>query len=154
MIFNFIVRRLHFLARIPLAPQFFDATLLIWTALFNRDVLRAIELLEQEALHLEGVTICSHRFGGIGFKNNAREFAHIHSNGLLDVELTRAEAEELIDLGRALPHHVFGRSRWITFWLRSSSEVPEALHLLHRALATPVPALIECYRTASRRSAL
>src|SRR5678815_1687201 len=90
--FRFVVRHLHWLTRVPLAPQFFDALLLAWTALFHRETLRAIEQLEVAALRLPDVERSSHRFGGLGFARNGREFAHVHGNGLLDVKLTSARA--------------------------------------------------------------
>src|SRR5438093_633132 len=64
VIFEFIVRRLRWLARVPLAPEFFDALLLAWTALFQRGRIAAMEALEDRALQLPGVRPCRHRFGG------------------------------------------------------------------------------------------
>ena len=112
--FRFVVRYLRRLAAIPLAPQIFDALLLAWTALFHREKLRAIEALEIAALRLPGVRQTTHPFGGIGFVRDGREFAHVHGNGLLDVKLTRERASQLVDAGSAGPHHVFGRSAWIS----------------------------------------
>ena len=131
--FRFVVHRLRWLARIPLAPQLFDAFLLAWTALFHRERLRAIEALQNSALRLSGVKGTTHRFGGFGFVRNGCEFAHIHGNGLLDVKLTRERASELIAAGLAEPHHVFGLSAWISFWLRSRDDCAPALLLLNEA---------------------
>ncbi len=128
MIFHFVVHHLHGLARVPLAPQFFDALLLTWTALFHGDRFAALEKLEAQALQLSGVGVCSHRYGGIGFKHGGREFAHIHGNGLLDVHLTHERAEEV--MGMAEPHHLFGRSAWVSFWVRSVKDLATALLLL------------------------
>jgi hypothetical protein len=133
MIFNFIVRHLHFLSKIPLAAHFFDAALLTWTAIFHRERLRAIEAFQQHALTLPDVRLSSHRYGGAGFMHNGHEFAHLHSNGLLDIELTRAIAAELISHNRALPHHVLGVSRWISFWVTSPVDVPHASVLIEAA---------------------
>jgi hypothetical protein len=133
MIFNFIVRHLHFLARIPLTAHFFDGALLTWTALFHHERLRAIEAIQKQALTLRDVRLCSHRYGGIGFEQNGCEFAHLHGNGLFDVELTRNVAAELIAHKRALPHHVLGPSRWISFWVDSLANVPDAFSLLQLA---------------------
>jgi hypothetical protein len=133
MIFNFIVRHLHFLAKFPLAPQFFDAALLTWTAIFHRERLRAIEVLQEHALTLPNVRLSSHRYGGTAFVHNNYEFAHLHSNGLLDIELTRALASKLISQNRALPHHVLGPSRWISFRLTSPLDVSHASALLEAA---------------------
>jgi hypothetical protein len=132
--FRFVVRHLHWLARVPLAPQLFDALLLAWTAAFRRETLRAIERLEAAALRLPDVERSSHRFGGLGFVRNGCEFAHVHGNGLLDVKLTSARAAELVSLRRAEPHHVFGPSAWISFWLRTPADCDPALALLVEAL--------------------
>jgi hypothetical protein len=134
VIFQFVVRRLRWLARVPLVPHIFDALLLSWTALFHRKQLAAIEALEIQALQLPGVQRCRHRFGGIGFMCGAREFAHVHGNGLLDVHLTRESAETFIAEGVALPHHVFGRSAWVSFWVRSKADLPNATKLLRASV--------------------
>jgi Family of unknown function (DUF5519) len=130
VIFEFIVRRLRWLARVPLAPQVLDALLLVWTALFHREQLAALEALEVRALQLPGVRPCRHHFGGIGFARGGCEFAHLHGNGLLDVHLTREWAESMVSAGLAHPHHVFGPSAWVSFWVRSEADLPNAVKLL------------------------
>ena len=131
--FRFVVRHLRWLARVPLASQFFDALLLAWTALFHREKLRAIEALETSALNLPGVQRTTHRFGGIGFMREGREFAHMHGNGLLDIWLTRERASELVAAGQAEPHHVFGPSAWISLWLHKPDDCAPALLLMQEA---------------------
>lgn len=133
MIFNFVVRHLHFLAKIPLAPQFFDAALLTWTALFHPERLRTIEELEQRISKIPNVDLCLHRYGGTGFMLKDREFAHLHGNGLVDIELTPALAAQAIKENGAQPHHVLGSSRWISFWLNSPADVPRAFALIELA---------------------
>ena len=130
MIFEFVVRRLRWLACVPLAPQYFDALLLTWTALFHRRRLAAMEALEAGALRLPGVNRCVHRFGGTGFARAGREFAHLHGNGLLDVHLTREFAQAMVAAGDAGPHHVFGDSAWVSFWVRGENDVPTGVRLL------------------------
>lgn len=133
MIFQFIVRRLHWLARVPLAPHVFDALLLAWTALFHRGQFAALEALEVRALRIPGVRPCRHRYGGTGFARGGCEFAHIHGNGLLDVRLTREYAQSMITAGLARPHHVFGPSAWVSFWVRSEADLANAVMLLKAA---------------------
>src|SRR5438132_185342 len=116
---------MHWMARVPLAPQILDSWLLWWTALFDKEKLAAMEAVEAAALQLPGVQLCRHRFGGIGFAVAGREFGHIHGNGLLDVRLTREKAEAMIAGGYALPHHVFGRSAWVSLWVRSERDVTD-----------------------------
>lgn len=133
-LFAFTVRRLRWLARIPIVPQFFDSLLLAWTAVWDRERLNAIELLEERALEIPGLDVCVHRFGGIGFIYRDVEIAHLHGNGLLDVCLGRGVADRAIQEGIAEPHHVFGRSAWISFWIRNRENVPTASYLINRAL--------------------
>jgi hypothetical protein len=133
--FEFVVRRLRWLARIPLAPQLFDTMLLVWTALFHRDRLRAIEAIEAGALRITGLETTVHRLGGIEFSLAGHELGHIHGNGLLDLRVGRAAAGELVAAHRALPHHVFGESAWISRWIRSTDDVSDALDLLLLAKA-------------------
>ncbi|MDB6173372.1 MAG: hypothetical protein JWL59_2683 [Chthoniobacteraceae bacterium] len=132
-LFNLVVRHAHWLARVPLLPQFFDAVLLTWTALWDRERLRAMELIEEAALEIPRVALCIHRFGGTGFAINGREFAHIHGNGLLDVFTGKTIARKLVAQGLAIPHHVFGDSAWASYWVRSAADVPDAIALLQTA---------------------
>jgi hypothetical protein len=131
--FRFVVRHLRWMAHIPLAPQIFDALLLTWTAVFHRERLRAIEAFEAAALRLPGLQRKTHRLGGLGFMREGLEFAHVHGNGLLDVMLTRERASELVAAGLAEPHHIFGPSVWISFWLRTPDDCGPALRLLEEA---------------------
>jgi len=131
-IFYFVVRRLHWLARIPLFPQLFDSLLLAWVWLLRRPRFEAIEALETEMLCFPGVKLGVHRFGGMEFDLaiNGRELGHLHGHGLLDVRLDRPQARALIAAGRVRPHHVFPNSGWISFQLESPADVPFAVKLL------------------------
>lgn len=133
-LFRVVVRRLHWLSRVPLAPEMFDAFLLAWTAVFHRQTLRAIETLESEILRIPGIAPVTHRFGGLGFTSKGSEFAHVHGNGLLDVKMSRERAAALIAEGRALPHHMFGPSAWISFWIRTPDDSGRAVALIQESL--------------------
>ncbi len=63
--FDFVVRYLRWLARVPGLPQFFDALLLAGTCLFHGARLVAMEILETQALRIPGVHHKWHRFGGM-----------------------------------------------------------------------------------------
>ena len=130
MIFEFVVRRLRWLAKVPFAPQIFDAMLLIWTALFERKKLTAMTAVEARILQLPGVGLCVHRFGGTGFIRDGREFGHLHGNGLLDVHLTPEGARAIVAAGVASAHHVLGPSAWISFRVRGGEDVAAAVALL------------------------
>jgi hypothetical protein len=74
-----------------------------------------------------------HRFGGIDFRFRGKECGHIHGNGLLDCLVGRANWDELVREGRALPHHIFPRSGWISFWIRDEEDIRPALELIRMA---------------------
>ena len=75
---------------------------------------------------------------GASLRRDGQEFAHLHGNGLLDVKLTREGAAELVSTGRAAPHHLFGPSAWVSFWLRSRHDLDRALALI-RPPHSPAP---------------
>jgi hypothetical protein len=129
--FYFVVRHLHWLSRVPGLPQLFDALLLTGTCLTHRSRLAAMEKLEAEALRLPGVRLKAHRFGGIEFvQNGGHELGHLHGHGLLDVPVGNQAAATLIAAGRVRPHHIFPRSKWVSFQIESIADVPFALELL------------------------
>jgi hypothetical protein len=124
---------LKWLGRIPGAPQIFDAVLLAATALFRPACLRGISAIESAVRRWPDVRIGVHRFGGMGFFFRGKESSHIHGNGLLDCFVGRANRDRLIASGHALPHHVFPRSGWISFWVRDEADVEAALELIRMA---------------------
>lgn len=132
--FGFVVRRLRWLARVPLLPQVFDAVLLGVTTIAAPRRLRAMEMLQRAMREASGVTTTVHRFGGVGFNFNGVEVGHVHGNGLVDVLLGRADRERIVGAGKALPHHIFPRSGWVSFWLRNIGDVPNALDLFRLAI--------------------
>src|SRR5256885_11674222 len=130
MMFKFVVRKLRWLARIPVLPQVFDAGLMIATMLFDRPRLRAMEMFENAIRRKYPIQRRPHRFGGVGFFIATTEIGHLHGNGLLDLFVGRSFRAEQGRRGRALPHNVFPDSGWIRFWLNSSAAISSALYLL------------------------
>jgi hypothetical protein len=124
---------LKWLGRIPGAPQIFDAVLLAATALFRPACLRSISAIESAVRGWPEVRVGVHRFGGMGFFFRGRESSHIHGNGLLDCFVGQANRDRLIASGRALPHHLFPQSGWISFWVRDEEDVEAALELIRIA---------------------
>ena len=134
MMFRFVVTHCRWLGRIPFLPQLFDAMLVIVTVLTNRPKLRAIESLEKRAMELFRAKLRVHRFGGVGFVVGGAELGHVHGNGLFDAFVGRAHRDAAIADGLALPHHVFPRSGWVSFWIEKESDVDRAVELLRLAL--------------------
>jgi hypothetical protein len=96
-----------------------------------------MESLELQALRLPGVRLKVHKLGGTEFLRNGRQLGHLHGNGLLDVAVGRPAAQTLLAAGRVSPHHVFPHSKWVSFQLQTSSDVPFALELLTKVNARP-----------------
>ena len=133
MMFKFVVKKLRWLARIPVLPQLFDAGLMIATMLFDRPRLRAMETFENAVRRKYTIQRRPHRFGGVGFFIGTTEIGHLHGNGLLDLFVGRSFRAEQVRQGRALPHHVFPESGWISFWLKSPADIAQALALFEIA---------------------
>jgi hypothetical protein len=133
MIFQFVVKKLRWLARIPVLPQLFDAGLMVATMLFDRPRLRAMETFENAIRRKYAIQRRPHRFGGVGFFVGTTEIGHLHGNGLLDLFVGKSSRTEQVREGRALPHHVFPDSGWISFWLRNPADIPQALDLFEIA---------------------
>lgn len=131
--FKFVVKKLRWLARIPVLPQLFDAGLMIATMLFDRPRLRAMEIFENAIRRNYPVQRRPHRFGGVGFFIETTEIGHLHGNGLLDLFVGKSFRSEQVRRGRALPHHVFPDSGWISFWLKSPADLAQALELFEIA---------------------
>jgi Family of unknown function (DUF5519) len=121
---------LKWLARIPGAPQIFDAMLLAATGVFHPSRLRVISEIESAVRQWPGMRIGLHRLGGIGFFFHGKESSHIHGNGLLDCFVGRANRDMLVGDGRALPHHVFPNSGWISFWIEDDEDIQPAIQLI------------------------
>src|SRR5262245_14277040 len=121
--FAWVVRHLRWLASIPGVPHLFDAWLLTWTALRHPRRRAAMTSLEDAILRRWPCELGTHRFGGSAFRFAGRELAHLHGNGLFDVHLDRTQADAFVAAGSADPHHVFGRSAWVSYWLDEPGDV-------------------------------
>src|SRR5438477_4329629 len=103
MMFKFVVKKLRWLARIPVLPQLFDAGLMIATMLFDRPRLRAMETLEHAVRRQYTIQRRPHRFGGVGFFIGTTEIGHLHGNGFLAFFVGNSFRAEQVSRGRALP---------------------------------------------------
>jgi hypothetical protein len=144
VVFAFVARKLRWLARVPLFPQIFDTMLLVATALFNWRALAVRESLELEACRLLGVELSVHRFGGVGFTSGRHELAHLHGNGLFDAFVGICARDRVVRSGMASRHHIFPRSGWVSFWIKTEADLPNALELMRIA---------QRYRTNSETAA-
>jgi hypothetical protein len=82
-----------------------------------------------EVLSWEGVTAAPHRFGGVEFKLGKRELGHLHGDRLADLPFPRRLRDELVESGRARPHHVLPETGWVSFWISGESDVAKVVEL-------------------------
>lgn len=130
MMFSFVVRRLAFLKSIPLFPQVYDSLIKLWMLIANPDRLDHIDAIEGEVLTWENTSVSLHKFGGLQFNYMSKEFAHIHSNGILDILFTREIKLKLLAQRKAEEHHIFRKTGWISFHVIDKVDVNAALELL------------------------
>ena len=76
-----------------------------------------------------GVEVGPHRFGGVEFRVGRREVGHLHGDRIADLPFPRRVRDELVEAGRALPHHVLPDSGWVTFPIKTPADVEAAVEL-------------------------
>jgi hypothetical protein len=76
-----------------------------------------------------GVRVAPHRFGGIEFRVAGHEIGHLHGERLADLPFPVHVRRELVESGRALPHHVLPDSGWVSYRIRGPADVDAALDL-------------------------
>lgn len=128
--FSFVVKRLGFLKDIPLLAIFYDSLLKLWYFITKPQLLNWIDDIELNFLALKSTSVSLHKYGGSQFNFLDKEIAHLHSNGLLDILLSREIKSELKLQGRITDHHVFKNSGWISFYINSEDDLTYAKELL------------------------
>lgn len=132
--FNLTVRYLGFLKHITLLAWLFDTMWMIWNIAFNRSLARSIEELEAMVASWDGVWVSLHKYGGRQFNYCDKEIGHVHSNGILDIRMSRSLKVPLIASGLAKEHHLFKNSGWISFYIRSEGDLVKAAKLLQTSM--------------------
>jgi hypothetical protein len=130
VIFHIVVHHLGWFRRFPPLVQAFDLYLDAITAVTAPSVHREVEALTQEVAGWPGVTQSPHRFGGREFAYQTVELGHVHSNGIVDVRLTRAEHDQVLAHGLAVAHHIVPTSSWATFVIERQGQAAAAAQLL------------------------
>jgi hypothetical protein len=91
---------------------------------------KVLERIKNEILSWPDVSVVPHQFGGIEFRLNKRELGHIHGDSLADLPFPMSVRNELVNSGRASPHHVLPQSGWISYWFeRGEEDVPAVIEL-------------------------
>lgn len=87
------------------------------------------ETIKDEVLKWSGVTTEPNRFGGIEFLVNKKEMGHLHGERLADLPFPIEFRKDLVASGRALPHHIYPESGWVSYWIRNSDDIPAVVKL-------------------------
>ena len=128
--FYFVVKRLGFLKDIPLMAIFYDSLLKLWFFVTKPKLLNWIDEIEETVLALKSTSITIHKYGGSQFNYLEKEFAHLHSNGLLDILFSQKLKKEFKLHGNITDHHVFKNSGWISFYINNEEDLHYAKELL------------------------
>jgi luciferase-like monooxygenase len=88
-----------------------------------------LEKISKEILSWPGVTTDLHRFGGTEFRLGKRELGHIHGDKLADMPFPMQIRDQLIESGRASPHHVLPKSGWVSKWIKGEEDITEVVKL-------------------------
>ncbi len=131
--FSFIVRWLGFLKGIPLMAIYYDSLIKLWVLVTNPKLLHWIDDLEEFVLTLPQTEITLHKYGGSQFNFKGKEFAHLHSNGILDILFNQKLKKELLIEGKIEEHHVFKNTGWTSFYIKKAADQSIAKELLLKA---------------------
>ena len=85
--------------------------------------------IEEAVLSWSGVTAKSHRFGGVEFRLGKVELGHLHGDRLADLPFPTKLRNQLLEEGRARPHHVLPSSGWVSRSIRDPADVDEVIAL-------------------------
>jgi hypothetical protein len=89
----------------------------------------ASRAIEQEILSWDGISAHQHRFGGLEFRLGKVELGHVHGDRLADLPFPTKLRNELVEEGRAKPHHVLPSSGWVSRWINDAGDVEEVIAL-------------------------
>lgn len=90
----------------------------------------AQEMITRTLTAWQDVSVQPHRFGGVEYVIGRREIGHIHGDHLVDIPFPKKVRDEIIQAGRASPHHLLRDSGWVSFYLNRPEDVQQAIALL------------------------
>lgn len=94
--------------------------------------LTAGEQIAKKVLSWPEVTEHPHRFGGVQFNCRGKELGHLHGDALCDILLSKAQRDEYVAAGMAMPHHIYPESGWVSVYLKSDTDIHRAVEIMRR----------------------
>lgn len=90
------------------------------------------KMIEREVLNWSGVTVEPHRFGGIEFRVNNHEIGHLHGDYRAFLPFPVRDRKELVAQERAVPHHIYPKSGWVSYYIHDVDDVVSVVALFRR----------------------
>jgi hypothetical protein len=125
-----IAKYFSFLKEIPLLPILIDEQIRLFTFIFKLGLFFLMSEIIKEIKTWEGISIHTHRYGGIEFRIKNKEIGHLHGGGLLDILFDKDTKDELFKNKQISEHHVFKNTGWGSFYICENSDFQEIIHLL------------------------
>lgn len=119
-----------YLKEIPLLNAFFDDQTKLFTYIFRPQRFFLMSKVITEIQSWEGVITKNHHYGGVEFRVNSKEIAHIHGSGLIDIFFDKKTKDILLAKGQISEHHIFKNTGWGSFYIKKSSDYPIVIDLL------------------------
>jgi hypothetical protein len=87
------------------------------------------EVVEREVSGWPGVEARPHRFGGVEFRVRGHEIGHLHGDRMADLPFPVRMRKELVDEGKAEPHHVLPQTGWVSYYPRGPEDTSAVVDL-------------------------
>ena len=128
-----IAKHFSFFKQIPLLPILIDEQIKLVTLFTKPKVFSIMIDFVKEMKALEHVESKYHKYGGLEFRVNNKEFCHIHGDGLIDIILTKQKANEFIVTEFAVAHHVIKDSGWVSVQITNETKLEKLLIVVQQA---------------------
>lgn len=128
-----VARYFSVLKEIPLLPILIDEQIRLFTFIFKPRLFFLMSQIIKEIKTWKGVSMRTHRYGGIEFRVGNREIGHLHGGGLLDILFDKDTKDILFKNNQISEHHVFKNTGWGSFYINENSDLQEIIYLLRKS---------------------
>lgn len=125
-----IARYFSVLKEIPFLPILIDEQIRLFTFIFKPGLFFLMSEIIKEIKTWEGVSLHTHRYGGIEFRVANKEIGHLHGGGLLDILFDKHTKDVLVKNKRISEHHLIKNTGWGSLYIRENSDFQEIVYLL------------------------
>lgn len=119
--------------KIPYLPILIDSQIKVYTLFFKPQVFKKMIEINEQIKCLPKVKSKHHKYGGLEYQVNNKEFCHIHSDGLIDVILNRKIANDFIEKDYCEEHHVMPDTGWVSHQINKKTDLTKILEVIYKA---------------------